>query len=309
MPTDTSETPANLLTLLYAGGHHETAQTALPTKIAAPEALESLEVTPLVERSVELFFVHLYPIYPLLSQGTVLGWLQNSHLPSKSEQTLIWSICASTLVLVDSWPSLGSEQRAVSSRQFIRRCQQLRASFDYMEDPTLEDILTSLFIANTLFELKCRKASWGFVREAITIASAAGLHDSQTYTHLSEEDQIRRQRAWALLYITERGAVIPDGFPVSILMPPYLPEHTLPGEGHTIAPGLSALHGLFSLLDFKFVKLWNHIQLSKEDPTHSIFSGSGDSDLLLLQMHLRELQIADKDLSDIQRADVLITQQ
>lgn len=134
-------------------------------------------------------------------------------------------------------------------------------------------------------------------------AIAAGIHNSQTYAHLSEEDKIRRQRAWALLYITERGAVIPDGFPVSILMPPYLEGKGLPGEDSTIAPGLSALHGLFSLLDFKFVKLWN-------DPTYTAFSDSSSySDLSLLQTHLRELHVVDQNLSEIQRADVLITQQ
>ena len=204
--------------------------------------------------------------------------------------------------MVDGWPDLGFEQRTVSCRQYVRRCQSARIEWDFMETPTFEDVLASLFLANALFELKCRKASWGHVREAITLASAAGLHDSRLYAHLGDEDRIRRQRAWALLFITERGAVIPDGFPVSILMPPYLTEQALSGEDTIIAPGLSALHALFSLLDFKFVKLWN-------DPSQSAFGDSTYSDLSLLQDHLRELDLSGRHLSDVQRADVLITQQ
>ena len=64
--------------------------------------------------------------------------------------------------------------------------------------------------------------------------------------------------------------------------------------------GLLSLHGLFSLLDFKFVKLWNEAAYTA--------GSNGYSDLALLQSHLRELQIVQTGLSDVQRADVLITQ-
>lgn len=129
-----------------------------------------------------------------------------------------------------------------------------------------------------------------------------GLHDDSTYSFITEEEQIRRKRAYALLYITERGASILDGFPVSIIMPPILPDSRLPDETPTIAPGLAALHGLFSLLDFKYVKLWN-------DPNHIAFGTTVYSDLFSLQTHLRELQIDTTGLSEVQTADVLITQQ
>ena len=113
---------------------------------------------------------------------------------------------------------------------------------------------------------------------------------------------MRRKRAYALLYITERGAAILDSFPVSIFNPPPLPGVALPGEDPTTIAGLMALHSLFCLLDVKFVKLWNnHMQAS--------FDNTGYPDLLLLQNHLRDLQIDRSGLSDIQRADVLITQQ
>jgi hypothetical protein len=82
---------------------------------------------------------------------------------------LVWSICALALVMIDDWPDLGSEQRSISAKQFIRRCRQLRIEWEYMETAVIEDCLASLFIANAYFELKCRSASWYFVREAVTL--------------------------------------------------------------------------------------------------------------------------------------------
>ena len=204
--------------------------------------------------------------------------------------------------MVDDWPNLGNEQRAVAARRFVRQCRQLRLEWDYQEEAGYCDVLASLFIVNTFFELKCRKASWYFVREAITLANIAGLHDDKGYANVNEQEQVRRRRAYALLYITERGAAIHDNFAVSIFNPPPLPNTVLPGEDPTIIAGLMALHSLFCLLDIKFVKLWN-------DQMQASFGDSGYSDLLLLQNHLRELQIERAVLTDIQRADVLITQQ
>ena len=94
LPGDT----ASVANLTPFTGSYDTPQTAFATNLGLSEPPQQLEVTPLVERSVELFFVHLYPTYPLLSKDVVLVWLQNPLMLSKSEQVLVWSICAATLV-------------------------------------------------------------------------------------------------------------------------------------------------------------------------------------------------------------------
>lgn len=290
------------LTCLLLGESFDTPQTAIATTIALPNTSEGFEITPVVERAVELYFIHLYPTYPVLCRETMHRCLQRPDLLSRSEQVLLFSICAMTLQMVDDWPNLGNEQRAVSARLFMGKCRQLRIDWDYQEEAEYYDVLASLFIANTFFELKCRRASWFFVREAINLAIIAGLHSDGAYIDVDDQEQVRRRRAYALLFITERGAAILDGFPVSIFNPPPMPSIALPGEDPSTVAGLMALHSLFCLLDVKFVKLWNsHMQAS--------FDNTGYSDLLLLQSHLRDLHIDRSGLSDIQRADVLITQQ
>ena len=69
-------------------------------EIVANRLSLEFEITPIIERSVDLFFEHMYPTYPLLSKDAVLGWLQTPHMLSHSQRSLIWSICASTLVMV-----------------------------------------------------------------------------------------------------------------------------------------------------------------------------------------------------------------
>ena len=283
-----------------SGGSYETPQTAIATTLALGNTIDAFEITPILERAVELFFAHLYPTYPLISSDVVLAWLSNPASLSRSEQVLIWSITAACLVMVDDWPPLSIEQRAVLARQFIRKIRLLRLEWDYLEDASYDDAITSLFIANTFFELKCRNSSWSFVREAITLANIAGRE--KDFSTINIQEQVRRSRAYTLFYITERAAALHDSFPVSIFNPPALSSEVLPGEDPTIIAGLTALHSLFCLLDVKFVKLWN-------DQTQLSLSNNSYGDLLLLQSHLRELQIERAVLTDIQRADVLITQQ
>lgn len=92
-----------------------------------------------------------------------------------------------------------------------------------------------------------------------------------------------------------------DGFPCSLVTAPSLPCSPLMDEDPSYSIGLSALHGLFSLLDLKFVSWWNGV--NQMQPHENSFA-----DLSLLQEHLRSMQLM-PGLSDVQRADVLVTQQ
>jgi hypothetical protein len=211
------------------------------------------------------------------------------------------SMCAMTLVHVDKWPSMSTEQRAVHARKCIRQCQEIRMNTNFIENAAFEDILCSLFIAVTYFELKCRKASWFFVREAITLAHATGLHLASQDASLGATESIQKQRTYAILFITERGAAVLDSFPVTILSPPTLSFDMFLEEDPSVSRGLSSLHSLFSLLNFDFVQLWNELA--------SLTGGErGFPELSRLQVHLRQ-DLGIQGLSDIQRADVLITQQ
>lgn len=196
---------------------------------------------------------------------------------------------------------MSSEQRAVHARICIRQCQEIRIHTNFIEDASFPEVLCSLFIAVTYFELKSRKASWFFVREAITLAHATGMHLASKDTSLSAMERVQKQRTYALLFITERGAAVLDSFPVTILSPPDLCSDAFFDEDPAVSRGLKSLHNLFSLLNFDFVQLWNDL-----DATSG--GDGGFTQLSRLQLHLRQ-DLGMQGLSDIQRADVLVTQQ
>jgi hypothetical protein len=261
----------------------------------------TFELNSITERSIDLFFSHLYPIYPILDERAIRSSLSNPLELDSASNCMLLSMCAMTLVHVDKWPSMSTEQRAVHARKCIRQCQEIRMNTNFIENATFEDILCSLFIAVTYFELKCRKASWFFVREAITLAHATGLHLASQDTSLGATERIQKQRTYAILFITERGAAVLDSFPVTILSPPTMSCDIFLDEDPSVSRGLSGLHSLFSLLNFDFVQLWNELA--------SLTGGErGFPELSRLQVHLRQ-DLGIQGLSDIQRADVLITQQ
>ena len=259
------------------------------------------ELNSITERSIDLFFSHLYPIYPILDERAIRSSLSNPSELDSASNCMLLSMCAMTLVHVDKWPSMSTEQRAVHARKCIRQCQEIRMNTNFIENASFQDILCSLFIAVTYFELKCRKASWFYVREAITLAHATGLHLISKDASLHATEKIQKQRTYAILFITERGAAVLDSFPVTILSPPILSCDMFLDEDPTVSRGLSSLHSLFSLLNFDFVQLWNELA--------SLTGGErGFPELSRLQEHLRQ-DLGIQGLSDIQRADVLITQQ
>ena len=211
-------------------------------------------------------------------------------------------MCAATLVHVDSWPNLTLEQRASLSRKYINLCLETRLDGRCLEAPSFADVVSSLFVAIAYFELRCRTTSWVYVREAITLATAAGLHNAATNSSLTYEERIQQQRCYALLFITERGASILDNLPVSIMsLPPPLSNSVLSNEAPATILGLQRLCDLFSLLDFNFTRFWNEsLSSSNENYRYTEFAD--------LQERLRQ-RIDLQGVSDIQRADILVTQQ
>lgn len=290
----TNSSPAHLHDLLS----NLNSGTIPPTPTAAHPSFELNSIT---EHGINLFFSHLYPIYPILDENEVRSSLSISSELSHANSCMLLSICAMSLVHVDRWPNMSTEQRAVQARKCIRQCQEIRIHSNFIEEASFPDILCSLFIAVTYFELKCRKASWFFVREAITLAHATGLHLVSKDLSLNATERTQKQRTYAILFITERGAAVLDSFPVTILSPPELFNDTYLDEDPSVSCGLKSLHSLFSLLDFDFVQLWNELSSLTGE-------GRGFGELSRLQMHLRQ-DMATFGLSDIQRADVLITQQ
>jgi hypothetical protein len=254
-----------------------------------------------VEHGVHLFCETMYYIYPLVDRQHLQLLVKDPQKLRRVETRLLHSICALTLMAVDAWPSFDLQTRTTLAREHIHRSLQDRTYSDYAKTAAPENVLTSLFIAVTFFDLKCRTKAWFYVREAITLAQLADMHLIDQDSFLDPSERIRRQRIYVLLYITERGAFIHDMLPVSIFEPPELSSETLPDEDPSISSGLGILFRLFSLLSNAFVR-------ARSGPASA--ESTGHEYEMIVDM--QEILCQDVDVtavSEIQRADILITQQ
>jgi hypothetical protein len=254
-----------------------------------------------VERGLHLFCERMYYIYPIVDRQHLWLLVKDPQRLKRVEARLLWSICALTLMAVDAWPSFDLQSRTKAARELIRRCLEDRTHSDYAEIVAPDDVLTSLFIAVTFFDLKRRNQAWFYIREAISLAQLAGMHVIDQDSKLDPIERTRRQRIYALLYVTERGAFIHDMLPVSIFVPPKLLCERLPDEDPSISSGLNMLFHLFSLLTYDFVR--DRSRLPSAESTGDEYDIFAD-----LQERLgQDLDVT--AVSEIQRADILITQQ
>lgn len=258
----------------------------------------------LLQRCIDLFFRNLYPIFPLIDEDSFRAKLRNPAELETTDRVLVLAMCALSIIQVSdvAWGNLSHDSRIAKGKDLIRQALELRLTCDFTEMSSLSAVLTSLFLQTAYFELRRRRSSWFYLREAITLAQAMRLHEAAGYEGMTYIERVCAQRTYALLFITERGASILSVLPVSIKFVPPLPTETLPGEHSDILGGLQSIYTLFSLLDESFVELWNA-------PTEPFPQRIGHVNLAALQHSLKSLDLESMGLTVIQSADIRITQQ
>ena len=180
---------------------------------------------------------------------------------------------------------------------------EIRERADWIESSTLSTILQSFFIARAHFELNEPRSHHFYLREAIGMALDQELHLESTYARANPIQAICQRRTFALLFITERGLSILRNKPIQIIRLPFLPTELFEDENPSILAGFQCLCRLFGLLDAKFVELWRNYL-----PEDNNFATSLQN-IATIQHSLNAMSFETSDLTDIQRADVLVTQQ
>lgn len=255
----------------------------------------------LMSQCIRQYFRHLYPIRPMIHESSFHQRMQSSDDLSNEEKILILSLCAMTVLHAAPQSDLSMEKKWQLGKQFLDICFYLRSNSDWVENSTLLSVQASYHMCVALFELKKPRAHHFYIREAIGMAIDQGLHLDSTYVNMDEIQAICARRTFAILFITERGLAILRNKPTLITqIPPLTTEYFDEQDGIVLA-GFSALVNLFSILDDKFVQLWS-----------SSSAGLGEEPLdnvAILQHNLNETTFDHFAMTDIQKADVLITHQ
>ncbi|KAG4444360.1 hypothetical protein IFR05_000125 [Cadophora sp. M221] len=299
--TDANEfSPFNFLNPSLIGPPPDTGPS-IASSSSADDSVSGFRASPLlsadlVKTCLDAFFTHKYPIMPVLDLNTTYATLP--HLHEMPEQYgLIAAMCALIVYqpeIIDA-PELGSPWP--SSQDLINEAVRARGFCDHIEKPSLATIQTSFFLYATMFCLGKDNSAWFYIRESMTCLQLLRLHEEITYRDLDAEYSKYCRRTFWLLFITERGYALQRHRPLTLQPTIDLPTVD-PGPEATILSGFLDLVSLFQHFDESFMNLWNS-------------SGSDSSAQALIQLQeLLKTTIPDSsERTDIQQADLRVSQQ
>lgn len=257
----------------------------------------------LMSQCITQYFRHLYPIMPIIHEPTFRGRLNQPEPLAPDEKCLLLSLCAVTVLHAAPHTDLSLDGKKRLGRLFLGYCHMIRQKFEWVESAGLADIISSFFICISYFELKQPRSHHFFLREAIGMAHEQGFHLESSYTSLDRVQTIAYRRTFAVLFVTERGCAILRNKPTSITRLPLLPTEHFEDEDPNILAGFQCLCRLFALLDEKFVQVWRLSAPEDEDSMLQL------DNIATIQHNLNAMSFDDINLTEIQKADVLITHQ
>lgn len=261
---------------------------------------------PLIIESIDIYFrrlhnpitvVHEQSLRNLLAQPSQLNQVQRCFVLAFSAAAILREACK-------SGEDIDEDIREKGCR-FLEQCFTLRANIDFIEQQTPLAVTMSYFIHLSYACLQKVKSSGHFLREAISFGMGLSLHEREQAQNTDDADLICARRTLALLSVTERAmAVLIDVPAVLLRSPPQLPGVFFDKEDGDTLIAFGCLYSLFSLMNAEILDYWSSGRLEHERhrETLRINIEAAQHDLATRTFH-------GKPLTDIQRADILVTQQ
>lgn len=275
----------------------------------------TLSNLPNLSRHIDLFYARLYPIWPIIPEREFRKALSHPETLDPSYVCLILSICALSALHIPGSTAPAPEPRKAVAQQFINQCRQLRSTYDYIETASIITVQTSLFLSCAEVEFQRARSSWFLLRESIMLAQDLGFYEvANLSSSLSPNEILSIQRTLYLLSLVERGLTVLRNKPFAIVKFDSPPPARFSDEDPRILNGLQSLSRLFNLLDKLFLDTWvgaNDANSMTGSPPQSDSPPScpARNDILAAQQALKNMAFEAQEFTDVQKADILITQQ
>ncbi|PVH84729.1 hypothetical protein DL98DRAFT_397681, partial [Cadophora sp. DSE1049] len=253
-------------------------QSTLSSKVAnrlnginSPPCSPTLTPTPglltndMIKECIEFFFANMYPTLPILHRGRLE---QQAMYADQNVDTycLLTSLCAFMMIQpgmgipgdplgLDSLPGAN----LVSGNLLMEETLRVRKSYDHLETPTLNSLVTSFFLFGCYFGLDLHNKAWFHLREATTLSHILNMQKEDTYVQFDVVESSRRRRLYWLLFVTERAYALQRHRPLSLQATITLPtqnDDPTDAQAHHLN-GFIHLVNLFRPFDEGFVALWN----------------------------------------------------
>lgn len=186
------------------------------TGVASPPCSPSLLPTPgllthdLIQDCIDFFFANMYPTQPILHRPRLE---QQALFADQNVDTycLLTSLCAFMMIqpgMAIPGDPLGLESlpgaNLGAGHRLMEETLRVRKSYDHLESPTLNSLVTSFFLFGCYFGLDLHNKAWFHLREATTLALILDMQKEDTYLQFDAVESSRRRRLYWLLFVTER---------------------------------------------------------------------------------------------------------
>ncbi|KAI4099853.1 MAG: hypothetical protein LQ339_005768 [Xanthoria mediterranea] len=216
----------------------------------------------LIDGCTDFYFAQLYPTMPIMQNEQL--WALVAEMDTSVEAScLLCSFCAFMLIQPgmetkigqSMEPLVGPCSRTTLGRRLLDEALRKRKRCDYIEDPSMNTIITSFFLFGCFSALDKHNTAWFHLREATTLAQIIGMQEEKTYTTGPYLAMMIMRRLFWLLFVTERAYALQKHRPLTLHVTINLPS-AAEDPSKPIA-GFIHLVNLYRPFDDTFVGLWN----------------------------------------------------
>ena len=155
---------------------------------------------------LDIYFKRLNPIGPIVNRTTIYhGMLMRKHRTNSQYGAMLLALCAFAMSQpIQIHEHTSTLSRSVQAYILMEECVKMRMTADFGEHPTIEMVLTSLFLFSCLFNSNKQRAAMLRLHEAVSLAQSLGLHLPESYLGLDAETREQWLRTYLALSVTER---------------------------------------------------------------------------------------------------------
>ncbi|KAK9319361.1 transcription factor C6 AmyR like protein [Lipomyces orientalis] len=222
---------------------------------------------------IDVYFKRLNPIGPILNRTTIYHeMIMRKHRTDSQYGAMIFGLCAFAMYQpIQIHEHASTPSRWVQAGMLMEECVKMRLTAEFGEHPSIEMVLTSLFLFSCLFNSNKQRAAALRLREAVDLAQNLGLHLPESYPELDAETREQWLRTYLSLSVTERAYALQRRHYISFRGRPgitarfmqafdreYISHFTSSDHSDSVAmTGLLYLMETFDNIDETVIECWN----------------------------------------------------
>jgi hypothetical protein len=154
---------------------------------------------------VNLYLRQFHPSIPIFRAFDLTSRMANGQYRTDRQfGAMILALCTFTLLQPQQPNSSLLAEVSLTTADFLREANYLHSANSIGQDPTLDTILTNLYLFVSLDLLRQKNAARLRLQEAITISDILGLHDPGISDKYDTDEWEKRTRIYLFLTVVER---------------------------------------------------------------------------------------------------------